>query len=445
MKIKDLFQMSIANLLRRKMRTVLTILGVVIGACSIILMLSLGIALNMNFEKQISEMQSLTIIEVSPDHYSDKGDDKSAKLDDKMIEKIYAIPGVQRVIPQESILVYLEMGKLRTSWAIELKPLAVEDAIALGYSVDRGRDFIDSDSQTIILGNEVTKQFIKKGQKQNYNIQQTAVDLNLGVDKIKININELDYETGRPLTTTQEEKSLTVQKVIPVTAVGIYPETSWETSYSAFVPRTLFEKIKKDYVKYQKALLGKSYNEETTYRSLKVKISDKDKVEYAQNQIKDLGLSAFSALDMLNEMKGISNMIQLILGGIGGISLLVAAIGIANTMMMSIYERTREIGIMKVIGAKVSDIKSLFLMEALMIGLIGGTIGVIISYGVSAFLNHFGAQFAQQLMGTAGLISVIPWWLSLSALGFSAIIGVLAGYIPAKRTTQLSALAAMNP
>ena len=141
-------------------------------------------------------------------------------------------------------------------------------------------------------------------------------------------------------------------------------------------------------------------------------------------------------------------MIQLVLGGLAAISLFVAAIGIANTMVMSIYERTREIGVMKVIGAEVKDIRVLFLMEAGMIGLIGGVVGVGLSYAASYALNTFaGGFFGEQMMGQTGgggTISVIPVWLVLFALAFSILIGVIFGFLPANRAVKISALEAIK-
>ena len=152
-------------------------------------------------------------------------------------------------------------------------------------------------------------------------------------------------------------------------------------------------------------------------------------------------------------------MIQGALGGIGGISLLVAAIGITNTMIMSIYERTREIGVMKVIGASLKDIRSLFLYEAANIGLIGGILGTILSVILSITINFFYAKlkvggnmgmgmnmnmYADNINQTTPYISYIPIWLIFFGILFSTIIGVLSGYIPAKKAMSLSALESLR-
>jgi ABC-type antimicrobial peptide transport system permease subunit len=144
-------------------------------------------------------------------------------------------------------------------------------------------------------------------------------------------------------------------------------------------------------------------------------------------------------------MKQTARSIQLALGGIGAISLLVAAIGITNTMVMSIYERTKEIGIMKVIGASINDIKRLFLFESAMIGLLGGILGIGVSYLLSFLINKFGGNFGN-FMGTGmnSKISIIPIWLVFASLAFSALIGVISGYYPARRAMNISAIDAIR-
>src|SRR5690606_11544986 len=120
---------------------------------------------------------------------------------------------------------------------------------------------------------------------------------------------------------------------------------------------------------------------------------------------------------------------------------------IANTMIMSIYERTREIGVMKVIGAGVQDIRLMFLMEAGLIGMVGGLLGLISSYGLSKIINHFSAGFLNggMVMGQEPMnISVIPPWLALFAIVFAFLIGVVAGWYPARRAASLSPILAIR-
>jgi ABC-type antimicrobial peptide transport system permease subunit len=143
-------------------------------------------------------------------------------------------------------------------------------------------------------------------------------------------------------------------------------------------------------------------------------------------------------------MKKTSRTIQAILAGIGAVSLLVAAIGITNTMVMSIYERTREIGIIKVLGANIRDIKKLFLIEAGLIGLGGGLIGLVLSYAVSVILNKAGMQLMGDMGGVSRSISIISPELAIGAVVFSSLVGLISGYAPARRAMKISALDAIR-
>lgn len=134
---------------------------------------------------------------------------------------------------------------------------------------------------------------------------------------------------------------------------------------------------------------------------------------------------------------------MLILGGIGSIAFIVSAIGIINTMLMSIYERQKEIGVMKVIGASVSDIQAMFLIESGFIGFFGGILGLLISLLVSKVINGAFSGMNDSIV-QGGNIIVIPLWLALLGVGFSALVGVLAGYLPARRATKLSAIDALR-
>ena len=141
-------------------------------------------------------------------------------------------------------------------------------------------------------------------------------------------------------------------------------------------------------------------------------------------------------------------IIEAVLGGIGAVAMLVAAISIANTMTMSTYERTKEIGVMKVLGCALGNIRSMFLAEAAFIGFLGGVAGIILSYVLSVVLNKVIApRFMGDMLegyGSNVSISAIPLWLVVLAIVFSTLIGMIAGFFPAQRATKLSPLAAIR-
>ena len=152
--------------------------------------------------------------------------------------------------------------------------------------------------------------------------------------------------------------------------------------------------------------------------------------------IDEMGYGTNSLQDWIEQSEEQIQKTQYLLGAIGGVSLLVAAIGIMNTMMMSIYERTKEIGIIKVLGCRMGNIAGLFLTESAYIGLFGGAIGIGLSYGISTALN--------KLLVNSGLYSLIPVYLAVGAVAFSMVVALVSGFYPAIRAMRLSPLAAIR-
>jgi ABC-type antimicrobial peptide transport system permease subunit len=147
-------------------------------------------------------------------------------------------------------------------------------------------------------------------------------------------------------------------------------------------------------------------------------------------------------LDMVNKSMVI---LQTMLSSVGGLALLVASIGIANTMVMSVYERTREIGILKAVGASPRDIRLLFMAEASLIGLLGGVIGTIFGWLLGIGLNEgILAYLAWKEIPITGTFFVVSGWLVALALAFATLVGLLAGLYPAARAAKLDPLEALR-
>lgn len=252
----------------------------------------------------------------------------------------------------------------------------------------------------------------------------------------------MDYGESRNQNNERDE-NYTPPKIYNVKGVGIIEESFNEKDYNAYMNITALEKIIEEDERNNRQNSSRRNRDgnQDKYQEIRVKTNEIEDVEKVQDIIKNMGFQTFSLTDISKSMKETSRNIQAILGGIGAVSLFVAAIGITNTMIMSIYERTREIGVMKVLGANLGDIRKMFLIEAGIIGFFGGIIGLILSYSVSFGLNKIGGGF----LGMGGTsMSVIPINLALGSIIFASFIGIISGYSPARRAMNLSALEAIK-
>ena len=433
----DLLRMSLNSLWRRKTRTVLTILGVVIGTASIVIMLSLSTGMEQSFKEQISRMGSLTTIDVYPGAVPDSGRPSDIKLNDDAIASFSQIPGVESVMGLKQAYMRIVSGKMvAEAPIIGVDP---EKLAAFDYKIGEGRLLLPSDKDAIIFGKNIAYNFRNPRINMNYTgpdgnspppVDLITSKLLLTADmqhgeRVKNNPDD-DYKPPRPHE---------------VRGVGILEESGNEKDYQALMNISSLRKImEEDNKVLNRESRSRRSDEENQYDNIKIKVTDMEIVKEVQKQIQSLGYQASSLTDALEGMKKTSRTVQAILGGIGAVSLLVAAIGIANTMVMSIYERTREIGIIKVLGADIADIRRLFLLEASLIGLGGGILGLLLSLGGSWILNKVAGGF----MGGAGKISIIDPQLALGAIIFATFIGLVSGYAPARRAMNLSALEAIR-
>lgn len=455
MKISDMLQMCFRNLWRRKGRTMLTVTGVVIGSCAVIVMISLGIGMNKAMDGMLASFGDLTAVTIyNYDYGNSTGEEDKPVLDDSAVEILKSIDNVASVIPKlsvDSTMLTIAAGKndrYQLSWA-EVYGIDFSLLEEMGYNAEQGElPTEDRFSESIIFGNEVPYQFRdtkKKGQNA-YTWKQQLPDgtfskpfvepvgetIMLYINNTKKVDDQGNYQYGGRGYEFKMQGT-TVLEADPM----------WETPYSIFIDVDLAKQIINDY----RRLNGVRDNKPIQYSYVKIVAKDIESVEAVQAEIDALGYQSSSMAQVRQEMQGYLGVIQMVLGSLAAISLLVAAISITNTMIMSIYERTREIGIMKVLGCFISNIRLVFLMEAGMIGLLGGILGTLISYGISAVMNILGGGLFASMMGMQpadSQISIIPLWLVLLALVFSTIIGLISGFYPANRAVKISALEAIR-
>lgn len=448
MNFHDILLMGLKNLLRRKTRSILAITGVIIGTAAITVMISLGIGLREGFEKQIKNWGNLHMIEVSPGGMYQEAPGKKkkeAKLTDKTIKDLEKIPYITAITPEVQTYMKLVIGRHVVSATIRgVRPEVFEK---FNLKLQDGRYLTKNDKMGVIFGKNVAKWF-HNPYSNNYSDNEDKLPVEVINARVKITA-DMNYgeRFKEPDRTTPDGKTINYS-LYDAKGIGLLESENDDYSYSVIMNIDDVRELIKQKEK-EEGISGFSSSKKTEYEQAKVYVENTEKVKEVAKALKDKGYMTFSLVDMLEEVKQMSNIIQAVLGGIGAVSLLVAALGITNTMIMSIYERTKEIGIMKVIGANIKDIRKLFLIEAASIGFFGGLIGLLISYGLSALANLLLTDLFMQGMymdpeaGITG-ISIIPWYLALGSLSFSTAVGILAGYIPANRAMKLSALESLR-
>lgn len=457
MRFIDLLRMSVSNLWRRKLRTFLTVLGVIIGTASIVVMISLGLGLSKSTMEQIEQSGGLTTITVNEGNgmvassgvnevsVSSDTDENAGKITDSTAQEIMAIPHVQVASPVLTFNPILKVGAYEGN--LYVRALTGEALEAMDISLTEGSSLpLDSENLEFLYGNQILSDFYnaKTGVYEYWETGELP-DIDLMNDPIFFIMDSEAYwnakyggtdENGNPYA--QPKKYMYSTAGIVAGSVEEYNEHSWNTYCNIEALKTQLKKIFKNAAIPGQPTRsnGKPYKE-WYYSEMFVKVDEMENVAAVQQTISDMGYYAYSNAEWVEQMESQYAMVQAVLGGIGAVSLFVAAIGIANTMMMSIYERTKEIGIMKVLGCSLGRIRDLFLMEAGFIGLAGGFIGLLLSYGISAIINTLAGDGYSTL-------SYIPFWLSGLALVFAVLIGMLAGLMPALRAMKLSALSALR-
>ncbi|MDQ0195440.1 ABC transporter permease [Paenibacillus wynnii] len=446
----DLIHLALINFLRSKVRSFLTILGVVIGTAAIVVMLSLGIGMNESFKQQVSQMGSLTIINVFLEGGGmggkSGGTGMSGKLDDRAIQTISGFEGVDVATPMIMTSAKLEAGKYLTYMnLVGIRPEALEK---LDFIPASGRLLTSLDNDELLFGSQLSLGFYNPKSSMGYG-QAPPVDVMKEKMQMTFDMAYGDKQQQTPEGTGPDGNKKPA-KLYKVKAVGMLAEAKNEKDWSVYINIDYLQKLLRENAKTQKDQ-GMAASMQQGYQQAIVRVKDMKDVEPVREKIKSLGFGTSALTDVLKGMQETSRTIQMILGGIGAISLLVAALGITNTMVMSIYERTREIGIMKVLGCELGDIRKLFLMEAGFIGFLGGLSGVLFSLAASFVLNKFGGGLLGSLGG--GMvdpnaiqtnISVIPFWLMLSSIAFATLVGLVSGFYPARRAMRLSALEAIK-
>jgi len=469
MKAIDIIRTCLRNLTKRKIRTFLTVSGVLIGTSAVIVMLSLGVGMDIQITKMLEEWADLTLIEVNTYrwHGGDDNDITPPDLTDDLVRSFKDLNHVQSATPfyrniysGEQVAVYTDDGWL-LQWASFIG-VYMDELENFGYKIQEGRFKQAGDPPATVLFGPETGSYLYNFEYDEY--LQAERDWNtweiismpiedfmsreLRIIPLTMKINEWGwYDRDYSVIGSQTAPNMDYDEELKLVGIIDPAANDWMAREGIFIDIDYLAKLIKAYNElnpdYQMQEFDGIYNE------VRIRVDDMKNVPAVEAEIKAMGFNTWSYNEIRENMTQQIRTIQLLLAAVAAVSLFVATMNITNTMIMAIIERTKEIGIMKVLGCDIGKIRLMFLGEAALIGFLGGVAGTLFSYLLSFIINNF---FGQMIMGMFMYgtgedekinISVIPLWLVFLAVGGATIIGMLAGLYPAQRSIKISALSAI--
>lgn len=417
MKLRDLFKTALSNMTRHKARTALTTVGIVVGILTIVTMVSLGIGVQREMMGSFNSvgLETLQIYPVTEKSTSLNPFGQTARtrlLTPELIDQLQARDDVAMVVPG----------------------LNLPDGMRISLRLD-GREVRAAPWQT---GLARFPGLFENGPQLLAGVE-TAPEGGLLVTEAIL--EPFDYKQedlagliGRPVELVLYSPRGESQ-AFPFQIAGIY-EPRWG-NISLAVPDRL--KLLQWWHNDADYITNYGYDE------LLVRAKSLNDAVQIVDWLSGQGFQVESLKTILDVINRAMIVMQTMLASVGTLALLVASIGIANTMIMAVYERTKEIGIMKAVGAAPGQIRALFVVEASMIGLLGGVIGTILGWLLGLFLNWLILVILRwQDMDVRGTFFVVSWWLVVGALVFAALVGLLAGLYPAARAAKLAPLDALR-
>ena len=447
MKLSDMTELAVRNLREAILRNSLTTLGVAVGVASLVAMLSLGVGLQQLATSRLSKsglFDSIFVTAKSNLRGPGAGPPaaraaapKARPLDDAARAELGRLPNVTEVYPQ--IRFFTEVRFEGKPFATMVAGMPESSKSSGAFDGMQGSFFSSGNADEAILQGEFAKE-----------LNPQAATL-LGKDLVLRYAERQALEaradpsdardSGGGFSVVPKEKRLKIIGVV---------ETEPASGFGGFgsgrllIPLQVAETLRAAQVNDLRDILRDTSGNKPAYASLTVRVKTPSLVDATEAKIKDLGFAAFSLLDASKSLRIFFSVFDLLLGIFGSLALAVATLGIINTLVMAILERRREIGVLKALGAADRDVKELFFVEAGVMGLAGGVLGVFFGWLIGAALT-FGTNVYLKRQDLPGVhIAAVPWWLVAGAIGFSVLVSLAAGLYPASRAAKLDPVEALR-
>ena len=468
MRPSDVYRLANANLWRTRLRTVLTTLGVIVGIGALVSMVSFGVGMQKNITDEIRRHDLFTTIQVTPADLDLEGvmsgdvssvagprDPSVPVLDDQAVDDIRAMPGVLVAFPEVRFPATIRFNGREAR--VNVQALPSDMGLHPPFDeIEHGRFFTSDDERSIVLGERTLRELglrlresgrepVSEGVESQEALAVVSADSLLGRGVVLVSSVLDESRVPHAMATgsmplREVETTLTIvgmrERSSGFGFARMAPDATVPSGTGREIPRLGFTSIWD--------LLASGGEAETEYPAVHVRVESMDDLESVRWAIEERGFSVLALADQLEEFRRQFLIMDALLGAVGTIALFVASLGIINTMVTSILERRREIGVMKAVGGSQGDIKGIFFVEAGTIGLVGGALGLVLGWLVTrvanAVLNYHlrpeGVPFTD--------LFHMPAWLVLGALTFAVLVSLLAGVYPAARAARVDPVEALR-
>lgn len=375
----------------KKLRAILTVMGVVIGIGAIFFLLSFGIGLQRLVTDQVIGSQSVKSINVTTPN------SKIVKLDETNYQKVRDLPHVIRIGKQ-----YSYAASLRASGS---------DVDAIAYGQDAGYEAMNTPTLNAgkrLNDDELTKVLVNNAAARAIGLKdpQKAVG-----KKVTVSI---------PITSGEAKEvkgTFTIKGVVDT-----------QGGNEIYLPAKVFTNAGVQVIS-----------------EIEVEVDSTSSVRTLRNQIESLGLLTTSPIDTIDQINEIFKFFNVILAGFGAVGMVVAVLGMFNTLTISLLERTKEIGLMVTLGGRNRDMRKLFIFEAMLLSFVGAVVGIISAVVLGQIINLIMNLFARQRGVTEGFqLFATPWWLVLGIITFMLLVGLAVVFLPARRAARINPIDALR-
>ncbi|MBN1117875.1 MAG: FtsX-like permease family protein [Bacteroidales bacterium] len=430
---------SLNNIRKNRLRSILTIIGVAVAIGALTSMMSFGIGMQNNIRDSFEKNHLITQITVSIDN---EQSDSVNVLNDSVLAVISALDGVEKAFFETTIPAKLKIGQAESTTTVKAIPGNYSKYFDDESYMAGG--FLTSDTIKQII---VTDRFIKDRIREFDTINNPDSILHEYIGKeITLSAISIDFNPQNlfsAFSAIMSNKLPFRDSLTSFSLVGVVKQrqmNDWGTG--AYISQKSAENIPQ--LNFDNVWDILNQKNILTQKSATVFTKGIRETESVQKKVQEMGYSARSILDNLEEVKKAFLIMDSLLGAIGIMALFIATLGLVNTLIMSIYERTHEIGILKSLGARNQLVRNLFIIEAGCIGFIGAVVGIPMGWGVTRVADFIlFSKLFNDIEEEIHLFS-FPWYLIIGAVGFAVIFSIVAGLYPAARASRIDPVKALR-